>query len=127
MRHPLSCRCVRAALVGILLWGFPGPATPQFGKPSPPPGLPNLGQPSTSSQAPPADPAEVIYTHHMVDYRIAMRFKKVQQDAVKLVELTAKLQQAMAKPPSGTSSADALHDAAQIEKLAKSVNENTRD
>jgi hypothetical protein len=33
----------------------------------------------------------------------------------------------MAKPPSGTSSADALHDAAQIEKLAKSVNENTRD
>jgi hypothetical protein len=63
----------------------------------------------------------------MVDYRIAMRFKKVQQDAVKLVELTAKLQQAMAKPSSPTSSADALHDAAQIEKLAKSVNENTRD
>jgi hypothetical protein len=63
----------------------------------------------------------------MMEYQIVQRFKKVRQDTGKLVDLTAQLQQTVAKSAATNSSSDALHQAAQIEKLAKSVNQNTRD
>ncbi len=115
------------ALLGGLLMGFPLKAAAQFERSTPPPGLPNATQPVSSGHGSPMDPATAIYTHHMVEFQVAKRFQKVQDDAAKLVALTSQLQQTVAKSPTGTMPSDALREAAQIEKLAKSVNQNTRD
>jgi hypothetical protein len=122
---------IRVLALAALLFAASGPmlvARPQMGRSgssqTPPPGVPTAGQ--LSPQPASGDAAQVIYVRHMIDFQLIKRFKQVQQDTGKLLELSRQLEDSTAKATAANSS-DAQHQAAQIEKLAKSINQNTRD
>jgi hypothetical protein len=126
MKSRVGLRILALAALLVAASGAPLLAGPQLGRSSPttPPGVPTTGQPN---QPAPPDPAQTIYVHHMMDYQLTKRFSIVQQDTGKLVDLSKQLESSTAKASTSNSTADALREAAQIEKLAKSIGQNTRD
>lgn len=128
MKKSLGIRVLALAASTFVASGPMLVAGPQMGRSSPSsqtsPGVPTAGQ--LSPQPASGDAAQVIYVRHMIDFQLIKRFKEVQQDTSKLVELTKQLEDSTAKL-TAANSADAQRQAAQIEKLAKSINQNTRD
>jgi hypothetical protein len=124
-------RALGSLALGAVLVVSNGPALlagPQLGRTgsstSTPPGVPVPGQLTPPA---PSDPAQAIYVHHMIDFQMIKRFRQVQQDTSKLLELTKQLEDSTSKAAAANSSGDVQHQAAQIEKLAKSINQNTRE
>jgi hypothetical protein len=116
------------------LWvGFAG-ALPGLGQATPSNGIPPSGQmgtpPSTRlgnlSGTAPADPNAARDARKMEEAQVSDRFKHIQEDTRKLLQLATELQIAVDKTQNDQLSLDVIRKAEQIEKLAKSVKEKMR-
>jgi hypothetical protein len=122
--HRIARLC-SLVLLAVSCSALPGQVQTQAVAPSP--GVDPSAPPPMFGNTPPSDPNQVHMLRAMAKERSVLRQKEIVDDTTQLLDLAKQLKAAVDKSSKDQLSLDVVTEAAQIEKLAKSVKEKMRD